>query len=139
MGAPVKVPESGDVQVVALFPGATPAGLQIQNGTAAWFDAGTTYAAMAVPDDEWAYIEVNKEGNILRLFVDGIKGASNMAVESFHGTNNITTETLYIGAVVFDDIPGDMLTGRIDDLFLLPGQALHTANFTPPTAAYPDP
>jgi hypothetical protein len=75
----------------------------------------------------------------LRLFVDGVKGASDMAVQSFHGTNNITAETLYIGAAVFDDIPADMLIGRTDDLFLLPGQALHTSNFTPPTAAYPDP
>ena len=139
MGVWVKVPESGDVQVVTMFPGATPAGLQIQNGTAAWFDANSTYAPMAVPDDQWAYIEVAKDGNTLRLFVDGVKGASDMAVQSFHGTNNITAETLYIGAAVFDDIPADMLIGRTDDLFLLPGQALHTSNFTPPTAAYPDP
>jgi hypothetical protein len=144
LGLWVKTPESGDIQVIAMIPGDTLAGLQIENGVAAWFDATTTYASKAVPDDEWCYIEVAKEGNTLRLFVDGVKSSLDMAVESFHTTNNITAQTLYLGAAVFDDgmggeTPGDMLTGRIDDLFLLPGQALHTANFTPPTAPYPSP
>jgi hypothetical protein len=140
IGAWVKVPESSDYQVVAMFPGAEAiSGLQIQSGFASWFDAGSEYAAMAVPDDQWCYIEVNKDGNTLRLFVDGVKAAFDMAVESFHNTNDLTSETLYIGATVIDDSPGDALGGLVDDLFLLPGEALHTANFTPPTAPYPNP
>lgn len=139
LGAWVKVPESGDVQVLAWFPGDTPCGIRIESGFAYWYDATAQYAAMAVPDDQWAYIEVGKSGNTLRLFVDGVKGDFDMSVQSFHGANNITAETLYIGAAYILGGPADPLTGSVDDLFLLPGQALHTANFTPPTAAYPDP
>lgn len=145
LGAWVKSPHSGDLQAVAMFPGAIPAGLWIENGFAGWYDAGIAYTAVEVPDDEWCYIEVAKEGNILRLFVDGVKSIYfDMTVESFHGTNSITAARLVVGAGLFDDGVGgeyvaDPLSGQIDDLFLLPGQALHTENFTPPTAAYPNP
>jgi hypothetical protein len=144
LGMWLKVPASGDPQIAAIFPGASPVWLTIRNGTISWVDAYSEFATVAIPDNAWCYVEVAKDGNILRLFVNGIKGTSDMQVESYHGTNSITSARLVLGTGLFDDGsggegPADPLSGRIDDVFLLPGQALHTANFTPPTAPYPNP
>jgi hypothetical protein len=144
IGVWVKIPASGDWQTILQFPGPELVGLEVSNnGAIRWVDSGGEYAGTSLPDNVWSYVEVAKEGNTLRLFVDGVKASFDMQVESWHGTNNITATRLIVGSGVYDDGSGEVvtqpLTGSVDDLVLIPNQPLHTANFTPPTAAYPNP
>jgi len=81
----------------------------------------------------WFHIAVCRDGADLRLFVDGTQSGS---------TYNISTTTLFNGSgivTIGDDAnsnPG--FYGQIDDVRITKAVARYTANFTPPTAAFPD-
>ena len=77
----------------------------------------------------WNHYAWVRSGNSIQTFVNGIGGTTS----SF--TNNLTdTATIRIGGIgdVYD------LNGYIDDLRITKGVARYTANFTPPTAPFPD-
>jgi len=81
----------------------------------------------------WFHIAVCRDGADLRLFVDGTQSGS---------TYNISTTAIHNGSgivTIGDDQnvnPG--FYGQIDDVRITKGVARYTANFTPPTAAFPD-
>lgn len=93
-----------------------------------------TNTTQALTTNAWYHVAVSRSGtgsNNLKIFVSGI-GASfsvNNTLVSIGGNN------FSIGA----DQNGDEanLTGYIDDLRFTLGYARYTANFTPPTAAFP--
>jgi hypothetical protein len=79
----------------------------------------------------WYHIAFARVGTTLRGFLDGI------AVGTQTTSNNLTGSTsLFIGAN--QDNTGQALNGYIDDLRITKGIARYTANFTPPTAPFPD-
>ena len=78
----------------------------------------------------WHHLAVTKSGTDLRLFVNG-----SQIVATVSDTNDYTNQTLAIGAVVTS---GQNFTGYIDELRITKGVARYTANFTPPTAPFPD-
>jgi len=77
----------------------------------------------------WQFITASRQSGTLRLFVDGIICAS--------GTNssNIAANNLVVGGYESTNFLYD---GYIDDLRITKGVARYTANFTPPTAPFPD-
>jgi hypothetical protein len=85
-------------------------------------------------NNTWYHFAACRSGSTLKLFVDG--------VEEYSGTD--TTD--YTSSASFN--AGDRqdldpfgqypLDGYIDDLRITKGVARYTANFTPPTAAFPD-
>jgi len=98
------------------------------------FDAGgiggiRIQSSITVPQNTWAHIAVTRSGGTIRLFVNGVIGGSATSVVGF--TQSIVT----VGASATG---GESHNGYIDDLRITQGVARYTANFTPPTAPFPD-
>lgn len=90
----------------------------------------TTTALMA---NTWYHVTVVRAGtgtNQTVIYIDGVSSATGTSASNFTQTN-----PMYIGA---DRTGGSALNGYIDDLRITKGYARYTANFTPPTAAFPD-
>ena len=103
----------------------------------AWLDDGLQFEALSgpIPDATWVHVLASKEGSTVRVFVGGIKSSSDYTISGSTATSNITTTTVQVGGAeayvaIFD--------GYIDDVVIEPGRVVN-ANFTPPTAAYPNP
>jgi hypothetical protein len=85
------------------------------------FAAGMTVNA-------WHHIAIARQGSTVRLFFNGVAGVT--------ATNagNLTAQNLVIGGAYDTSFLYD---GYLDD-FRITNYAVYTANFTPPTAAFPD-
>lgn len=104
----------------------------IVSGTTVTTITGTTTFTNALHTG-WHMVEVVRGGNTLKMFVDGVQEGGNVA---FSSTVNDSSAALVIGR------PGaqnaNYWNGWIDEFRFVNGAALHTANFTPPTAAFSD-
>jgi hypothetical protein len=85
--------------------------------------------------NSWHHMALTRSGTTFRGFLNGILEVS--AVSSIALVNN--AEVLTIGALGY--LAGSFVsffTGYIDELRITKGVARYTANFTPPTAPFPD-
>lgn len=82
----------------------------------------------------WKHVCACRNGNTLCLFVDGALITAGAFTINIQDTGN----TVRIGAAEFDATYKGYFTGYIDDLRITKGVARYTANFTAPTAAFPD-
>jgi hypothetical protein len=89
-------------------------------------------AAAALTNGVFQHIALCKGSNSTRLFVNGTQVGSTYA----DTTNYIAPQSgsIYIGGL----LSALSTAGYIDDLRITKGVARYTANFTPPTAAFPD-
>jgi hypothetical protein len=78
----------------------------------------------------WHHIAVTRLGTDLRLFFNGTQLGSTVT----DSTDISTPGVLGIGRNVY--VSGNDFNGYIDELRIVKGTAVWTANFTPPTAAY---
>lgn len=79
----------------------------------------------------WYHVAVSRQGTSLRVFVNGTQvGATVTNSQSY----NLSSTLLTIGS----QGTTYYLNGYIDDLRITKGVARYTANFTAPTAAFPD-
>lgn len=105
----------------------TGAGWGVGRAAVAWdFTSGVSPVL-----NTWQHIAVSRSGTSLRIFVDGIQAG---ATSSNSRSYNLSTTSLNIasqGAAYY-------LTGNIDELRVSKGIARYTANFTPPSAPFPD-
>jgi hypothetical protein len=98
------------------------------DGTTATLVATTT---ALVPQNTWTHIAVTRSGSTWRVFIGGTLDVSATAsVTLYTGAGGIGIAANIAGASLF--------TGYIDDLRITNGYARYTANFTPPTAAFPN-
>lgn len=80
----------------------------------------------------WSHVAVSRSGTSTRLFLNGVQTGS-----TYTDTNNyLTPARVWIGADD-DGSPNAYFIGYIDDLRITKGVARYTANFTPPTQAFP--
>jgi hypothetical protein len=84
----------------------------------------------SMPLATWAHIALSRSAGSTKLFIDGVQTGS-----TYTDANSYVSSVLKIGAG-FNN--ADSLNGYIDDLRITKGVARYTANFTPPTAAFPD-
>lgn len=97
-----------------------------------WNDWITTTNIAA--DQAWHHCAATRSGNTLRIFVDGtVRGTWDIS-----GANSFTGggHPLTIGFMAQD--PTSYINGNIDDVRITRGIARYTANFTPPTAPFPN-
>jgi hypothetical protein len=89
-------------------------------------------AAAALTNGVFQHIALCKGSNSTRLFVNGTQVGSTYA----DTTNYIAPQSgsIYIGGL----LSAFPTAGYIDDIRITKGIARYTANFTPPTAAFPD-
>jgi len=85
----------------------------------------------------WHHVAVCRSGADIRLFVNGVQQGSTLSM----GTDSVfaNTQPLLVGATRSGSTPVDSVKGNMDEARIVVGQALYTANFTPPTAPFPDP
>lgn len=86
--------------------------------------SGSTFAT-----GQWYHVAITRSSNVLYCFVNGTKVSSDPADSSNYASATLTLGARYSGS--------DGLNGYIDDVRLTAGVARYTANFTPPTAAFP--
>lgn len=105
-------------------------------GGSVQFTGGATAlntAAGAIPyDSNFHHIAVERFGNTLSIYVDGVSKA-NGAMNSGTGSNG--GRNLRIG--IYDD-GGSFLNGWVDEYRITKGAARYKGNFAVPTAAFPD-
>ena len=95
-------------------------------------DISVIDASQSVSQNTWHHIAVVKNGSACTLYFNGAS-IGTATQNSFYSSN---TNTLFIGAITI--VPQWDFAGYIDDLRITKGVARYTANFTPPTLAFPD-
>jgi len=84
----------------------------------------------SISTGQWVHLAMShKLGTGIKIFIDGVLDGS----AAIDGTPLSATETLSIGGN-----NTSVITGSVDDLRITRGTAIYTANFTPPTAEFPD-
>ena len=81
----------------------------------------------------WYFVTVVREGtgtNQTKIYINGTNDGTGTVATDFNQTS-----IMYVGA---DRVAGSALNGYIDDLRITKGIARYTANFTPPTSAFPN-
>lgn len=84
----------------------------------------------------WYHVAAVRDGSTLRLFRNG----TSIGTTTVSGSLNDVAQPIAVGALMGGGSPslGYYFAGRIDDLRITKGVARYTANFTAPTAAFPD-
>ena len=96
-------------------------------GSAVVLASSSTSLALNV----WTHIAVTRSSNVTRVFANGIAGAT-----TTNALNNLNSTTVFrVGA---NRAVNAFATGYIDEFRITKGVARYTANFTPPTAPFPD-
>lgn len=102
-------------------------------GGGATIDLNT--AAGAIPLNEWAHVAATLDGTTARIFVNGVLAASAATTSSWVNPS----QPFRIGRIIvvgFTQYQG-YFKGWIDDARVTRNVARYTANFTPPTFAFP--
>jgi hypothetical protein len=100
------------------------------------YNAGSGYVDLqfgstAYNDNTWRHFAVTRSGTTLRAFVNGVQVGTNQTVSAnFNSANNLILGAEFVNPTYF--------VGYIDDLRITKGYARYTANFTPPTTAFPN-
>lgn len=93
-------------------------------------NGGTRISTSAPSLNTWAHVALVKSGSTFALYLDGISAGT--STTSIYPTGSLTCR---VGAYY---TAGFEYQGHIDDLRITKGVARYTANFTPPTAPFPD-
>jgi hypothetical protein len=80
----------------------------------------------------WTHVAFTRQGSTNRLFVNGTLQATATASDNFSNQVVVVGGGRYTANTITNSF-----TGYIDDLRITKGYARYTANFTPPTAAFP--
>ncbi len=108
----------------------TGTGLQAYNGTTAFSVTGT------VSQSAWHHIALCRSGTDMRFFLNGTQmGATQTTSANFGSASQVPR----IGGRPFGSNYNYYLNGWVDDLRVTKGVARYTANFTPPSAEFPNP
>jgi hypothetical protein len=94
-----------------------------------------TTSGAPIPLTTWTHVAWVRSGNRWSIFVNGTE---RLLAASTSGTPYNSTAPFVIGRHTFIDPPGYAFNGYIDDFRITKGVARYTANFTPPTAPFPD-
>jgi hypothetical protein len=114
-------------------------------GTGLAFDTWTTggngtlfRATTTISQLTWHHVAATISGGIRRSFLNGtlLSGTTSTVGTGYTQANN-QGSALRVGRTPTSDYPLP-LNGYIDDLRITKGVARYTANFTPPTAPFPD-
>jgi hypothetical protein len=103
-------------------------------------DSGSTIISFGtLSTSTWTHVAVTRSGSTVRGFING------SLISSASSTRNFTSNWLTLiglygtnGGEYPGGTPFGPYTGYIDDLRITKGVARYTANFTPPTAAFPN-
>ena len=93
----------------------------------------TAIQGSALSTGTWYHVAVCKSGSSTKIFVNGTQAGS-----TYTDTNNYVAGANRPRIGSGGDVAGNYLNGYIDDLRITKGFARYTANFSVPTAAFPN-
>jgi hypothetical protein len=94
--------------------------------------SGNFSGATTLDLNSWSHVALTREGSTFKLWLNGVlDGTSGTITASV--TSNVAPR---IGAAAVDN--QEAFAGYMDEFRITKGVARYTANFTPPTAAFPD-
>jgi hypothetical protein len=104
------------------------------NATSLFYYAngGNRITGGVVPASQWVHIALSRSGTSTKLFINGLQGGS-----TYSDSNNYIDSPARVGGAN-DGSSVASLNGYLDDIRITKGVARYTANFTPPTAPFPD-
>lgn len=82
--------------------------------------------------NSWHHVAWSRQGSSNRLFLNG------NLVSIVTDNTSYPLTGIYVGSNSILPSPAQFFNGYIDDIRITKGAARYTANFTPPTAAFPD-
>jgi hypothetical protein len=97
------------------------------------YASSTITSSGAITTNAWNHIAVVRAGtgsNLTKIYINGTNDGTGTVSTNFNQTS-----VMYVGC---NRTAGDPMKGFIDDLRITKGVARYTANFTPPTAAFPN-
>ena len=94
---------------------------------------GANVFGPAVPINTWSHVAVVRLNGVVTVYADGVGGTPGNCTQDFNNTTYIPT----IGGYSHDGGP-EPASGYLDEVRITKGVARYTANFTPPTAPFPD-
>lgn len=80
----------------------------------------------------WQHVEYSRTSGTSYLFHAGVE------LVSWADSNDYSNDQLFLGGVTYTPVGAVATIGAFDEFRLLVGKGGHTADFTPPTAAYSD-
>jgi len=97
----------------------------------------TDYTMGAVTTGVWQHLALVRNGTDLMFFVDGVQSGDtvNPFASPLFSPTNLFSEVITFGVAYSTSYCFD---GKLDEFRYTQGIARYTANFTPPTAAFPD-
>lgn len=103
-------------------------------GNVVWYYDNTTSinTGFTVTTGQWYHIACTRASGSMRVFINGTQYGTTPTYTGQFGQNN----TMWFGAQHLSG-PSYFLAGYADDIRITNGYARYTANFTPPTAAFP--
>ena len=116
---------------IAIWQGATGSGGVLSGGLCVAINGANYFGSTGsvLFTNQWQHIAVTRSGTTCRAFVDGVQVGGRTSSADLTGSN------LVVGGYYDTDF---LFDGYIDDLRITKGVARYTANFTPPTAPFPD-
>ena len=108
--------------------------LYTDNASLAFAAAGSTYTGGTLSLNTWHFIVLCRSSGITRAYLDGVQVGSTVT-----DSTNYTIGALRPTIGTDGNSPSSLsFNGYMDDLRITKGVARYTANFTPPTAPFPD-
>ena len=100
------------------------------DGSSPWSMGNTGFGTVTV--NQWHHVAIVRNGNTFTGYIDGVAGGS------FSSSGSIVSNST--NGAFFGYATGDYFNGYVDEIRITKGAngARYTANFTPPTAAFPD-
>lgn len=90
----------------------------------------TTGTSQTIPTGAWCHVALTRANSDIRMFVDGVQDGN--------GTHSGSlTADVYLGQALDNGVFTSAFNGYIGAARITAGEARYTANFTPPTAAFP--
>jgi hypothetical protein len=105
--------------------------LYMNGATATWYINSAARLTGTVSATSWTHIAISRSSGVSKMFINGVQAGSN-----YTDTNNYLSAAPAIGSARFPT-GSNTLNGFLQDLRLTKGVARYTANFTPPTTAFP--
>jgi hypothetical protein len=105
--------------------------LYMNGATATWYINSAARLTGTVSATSWTHIAISRSSGVSKMFIDGVQAGSN-----YTDANNYLSAAPAIGSARFPT-GSNTLNGFLQDLRLTKGVARYTANFTPPTTAFP--
>lgn len=109
----------------------------IYNGTVTWNQSSVSHdlvsngPASTISANAWNHVAVCRSGNLVTVYINGVGGtALNSAQRPGSASSSMTIGVDEIGPTYF--------SGYLDEIRMTLGVARYTANFTPPSAAFPE-